>query len=321
MSKIKRPDTPSPHLPAATNRVGIVTPLLLRRLHGQLVESIGMSIAGGEVESGQQISPESLVEKFGVSRTVVREALKVLETKGMVGARPRTGTRARPQNEWKLLDPDVIRWRSTGPDSARQLEELLGIRGAIEPLAARNASDVASPGTVQPMVDALAAMSDTVSKQDWAAFTEADVSFHHALLSASGSLVIDQLADPIEAALRVRHKLRLVPTAFPETVVQSHQAILDAILCHDAPQAELMSRRIVDVAGAEIMAELMGRGSQDQDAASCGGSAGVSGSRSQVPPYLCDHLPAQQRRHREAAPDPRPHHRRHGDALCPPPEG
>jgi DNA-binding FadR family transcriptional regulator len=217
-----------------------------------------MSIAAGEFAAGEQISPETLAETFAVSRSVVREVLKVLEAKGMIGARPRTGTRVRPQTWWNLLDPDVIRWRSTGPDSARQLEELLGIRGAIEPLAARNATSAATPSDIQTLTESLDAMSDAVASQNWLAFTEADVAFHRALLRASGSLVVDQLADPIEAALRVRHKLRLVPTVLSPQVISSHGAILDAIHRHDGAQAELASRQIVDVAGAEVMASLIG---------------------------------------------------------------
>ena len=268
MSPSKRLGRPGLRPPAATNHAGTPAPIALRGLHGQLVESIGMSIAGGAVQAGEQIVPELLAEGFHVSRTVVREALKVLETKGMVGARPRTGTRARPQHEWTLLDPDVIRWRSTGPESARQLRELLGIRGAIEPLAARNASEVATPDVLQPMVVALGSMSRAVEDQDWGAFTDADIAFHRALLRASGSLVIEQFADPIEAALRVRHTLALVPATLSVTTVRSHQAILDEILLHNGPQAELMSRRIVDVAGAETVAALVGRSAHEAPAAS-----------------------------------------------------
>lgn len=232
-------------------------PPAIRGLHRQLAEQLGLAIATGEYSPGQQIVPEDLAEHFAVSRTVVREVLKVLEAKGMIAARPRTGTRIRPHGEWSLLDPDVIRWRSTGPDSARQIEELLGVRSAIEPLAARNASAVATATDRQALLDALEAMSAAVEEQDWDAFTDADVAFHRALLAASGSLIINQFAEPIEAALRVRHRLHLVPSVLGEEVVESHQAILDAILGGDGPQAELASRRIVDVAGAETVESLL----------------------------------------------------------------
>jgi DNA-binding FadR family transcriptional regulator len=254
-------DTGRPRPAGPTNEVGIVSSLFARGLHGFVLESIGASIASGELAAGQQIVPEAFADKFGVSRTAVREVLRVLEAKGMVGARPRTGTRVRPETWWNLLDPDVIRWRSTGPDSSRQLEELLGIRGAIEPLAARNAASAATPEDVQDLVDALEQMSDAVENHSWDHFTEADVSFHRALLRASGSLVIAQLADPIEAALRVRHKLRLVPAELSAKVIPAHEAILEAVVAHDDARAELASRQIVDVAGSEILASLIQRNS------------------------------------------------------------
>jgi DNA-binding FadR family transcriptional regulator len=240
------------------NRAGIVSPSSLRGLHGQLVESIGMSIAAGEFAAEEQISPESLAETFEVSRSVVREVLKVLEAKGMIGARPRTGTRVRPQTWWNLLDPDVIRWRSTGPDSTRQFDELLGLRGAVEPLAARNATAAATPADIHALAESLDAMADAVTAQDWSAFTDADVVFHRALLRASGSLVVAQLADPIEAALRALHKLQFFQTALTPDFVLSHRAILDGILRHDGAQAEFACRKVVDTVGAEVMASLMG---------------------------------------------------------------
>jgi DNA-binding FadR family transcriptional regulator len=101
-------------------------------------------------------------------------------------------------------------------------------------------------------------MLDAVTAQDWSAFTEGDVTFHRALLRASGSLVVTQLADPIEAGLRALHKLQLFQTALSPDFVLTHRAILDAILRHDGAQAELASRKVVDTVGAEVMASLMG---------------------------------------------------------------
>lgn len=240
------------------HRVNLTSSHSFRGLHGQLVESLGLSIGSGRLSVGEQIVPEALAMESDTSRAVVREALRVLETKGMVIARPRTGTRVRDIGEWDLLDPDVIRWRSTGAEASRQLEELLAIRGAIEPLAARHASRMTTAEDLAALRDALAAMAQAVSGQDFAAFTEADVSFHRALLAAGGNRIIGQFADPIEAALRVRHSLRLVPPTLSSSVVDSHQAILDAIIFHDEARAELASRRIVDVAGAEVISALLG---------------------------------------------------------------
>ncbi|MCM2387612.1 FadR/GntR family transcriptional regulator [Streptomyces albipurpureus] len=233
-----------------------------RGLHGHVLESLGRRITLGALPPNHQVVPEELAEQFGVSRTVVRDALRMLEGKGLIAARPRTGTRVRPRSDWDALDSDVIRWRAAGPDSASQFEELLDVRGAIEPLAARKASVVDDPDT-QAMEAALDDMAAAVRKQDWDDFTEADVAFHRSLLHASGSLVIDRFAEPIEAAIRVRHSLHLVPDVLTTEVLDSHRAILDAIVARDGARAELASRRIVDVAGAETIDSLVARSNDD----------------------------------------------------------
>lgn len=236
----------------------------IRGLHGQLVEELGQEIAGGQRLAGEQIMPEELVERFGVSRTVVREALRVLETKGLITARPKTGTKIRASTRWHVLDPDVIRWRAIGSDAQRQFEELVELRGAIEQLAARKAArgDFDDRG----MAEALHHMSIAVEAQDWDAFTEADVEFHRQLLEGTGSLTIRWLATPIETAIRVRHGLSLVPETIGVQVLDTHAALVDAIRSGDAAQAELASVRIVDVAGAETLDSLIARNQRTESA-------------------------------------------------------
>lgn len=246
-----------PVVSGARNRVGLMTPHTVRGLHGRLVESFGISIGTEVRAAGEQIVPEVVAEEFGVSRAVVREALKVIEAKGMVIARPRTGTRVRPCDKWDLLDPDVIRWRSTGPNAQRQLEELLAVRGAIEPLAARSASSGAVPSDIDAMAYALKAMAEAVGNQEMSAFNEADISFHRALLAASGNQIIAQFVDPVEAAMRVRQSMRLEPAVLPIETVTRHQAVLDAIVARDGTRAESASREIVNVAGAEVVQSLI----------------------------------------------------------------
>lgn len=231
----------------------------LRGLHGQVVERVGSAIGSGDIPVGAQLVPEMIAAETASSRAVVREALRVLESKGLVVARPRIGTRVRQVGDWDLLDPDVIRWRSTGTESAKQLQELLDIRGAIEPLAARHAARSTSERHIQQLRDAVGAMGVAVASSDWDGFTEADVTFHRELLAAGGNRIVSQLADPIEAALRVRHSLKLIPHELSDGVVASHRAIIDAIEAGDPVRSELASRRIVDVAGAEVISALLAR--------------------------------------------------------------
>lgn len=83
-----------------------------RGLHGILVEVLGQQIVDGTLDPDKPLIPEAVGEKHEVSRTVVREAVRVLETKGLICARPNVGTRVRPVEEWHLLDADVLRWRA-----------------------------------------------------------------------------------------------------------------------------------------------------------------------------------------------------------------
>src|SRR4051812_29570854 len=99
-----------------------------RGVHGAVVDRLGLAIGAGQLRPGDQISVEQLGQEFGISRTVVREVLRVLESKGLIVARPRTGTRVTPVDMWDLLDRDVILWRVHGPDRNRQLEELVALR-------------------------------------------------------------------------------------------------------------------------------------------------------------------------------------------------
>ena len=224
----------------------------LRGLHGQIVEAIGAAIADGTHSTGDQLVPESLGEDFGVSRTVIREALKVLEARGMVRARPRSGTRVQPSSEWDLLDPDVIRWRSIGAESAKQLAELIALRNAVEPLAARQACHERTPESLTKLRAAIEGMRDASTAGDWNQLTDANVDFHRAVLAASGNMILEQLADPVEAALRARFQTERAREAgrdaiFVRQVISWHEAVVDAIEDRDESTAELISRRITSL--------------------------------------------------------------------------
>ena len=86
----------------------------MRGLHGLFTEQLARAIGSGVIKPGDQIDPKYLETEYDISRTVVREALRTLQAKGMISARPNVGTLVRPRADWNLLDPDVMRWSSTG---------------------------------------------------------------------------------------------------------------------------------------------------------------------------------------------------------------
>ena len=220
-----------------------------RGVHGQIVEAIGTAIANGTHSAGARLVPESLGDDFGVSRTVIREALKVLEARGMVQVRPGSGPRVLPSSEWDLLDSDVIRWRSIGAESDTQVANLTALRSAIESLAARQACQERTPESLTRLRASIEGMRDSHAAEDWDKFTDVFVDFHRALIAASGSMILEQLAAPVEAALRAASQTKRARAAgrdaiFVRQVISWHEAVVDAIEDRDEGTAEFIMRRI-----------------------------------------------------------------------------
>ena len=208
-------------------------------LHARIVDELGRLIVEGVLGDGQPLVPEELGRRFSASRTVVREALRVLESKGMVTARPKVGTWTQPPEAWDAIDPDVIAWRVNGPGGREHLRELFELRLAIEPQAARMAARHRRPDELSAMAAAYALMADAV---DDAAFRAADALFHAALIRASGNALIAQLQVPVVAALRAQGE--------PADTLVAHSRVLTLVLAKDADGAESASRRLLETVAA-----------------------------------------------------------------------
>src|SRR5206468_12646009 len=153
-------------------------------LHGRIVHAIGRRIVTGNLQPGELLPAEP---ELGASRTVVREAVKVLAAKGLVESRPKTGTRVRPRDAWNLLDPDVLAWQQDGAVDDALLRKLTEVRRIIEPAAAELAAARADVRDVAAMEDAFQQMEETAQARagtDFEAFVQADMRFHLAILQA-----------------------------------------------------------------------------------------------------------------------------------------
>ena len=105
-------------------------------LHASVLDKLGQEIVSGTVPVDSVVRIDQLDERFGVSRSVVREAVRVLSSMGLVETRRRLGVRVRPRTQWNVFDPRVIRWRLDGPDREDQLVSLGELRRGFEPVAA-----------------------------------------------------------------------------------------------------------------------------------------------------------------------------------------
>lgn len=238
-------DTAQPLRPHASPAAPIVFPRAAaqrgRGLHGQLVQQLGQMIVAGELGADRPLVPEEIGHRFEVSRTVVRESLRVLEAKGLVSARPNVGTRIRPVQEWNLLDPDVIEWRAQGPLRSDQARELAELRQAFEPLAAHLVAERggALPEAVRARLGELADMlAESAAAVDAATYARIDAEFHALLLQATDNRMLEHLSAVVYGALEITG-VRAGCEALPANA-RSHEELVEYILAGDgAAAAEL----------------------------------------------------------------------------------
>jgi GntR family transcriptional regulator, galactonate operon transcriptional repressor len=170
----------------------------MRGLQGRLIEALGRDIVGGRYRPGDLLPKEvRLTEEYGVSRTSVRESMKVLAAKGLVEIRQRVGTRVRERDLWNDFDSDIVRWQAEQGDRDAVMRDLIELRQILEPSAARLAAVRADYADLRRIEQAGSAMVRQAG--DAGAYAARDVEFHlavyaashNALLSRFGRLVAD----------------------------------------------------------------------------------------------------------------------------------
>ena len=212
-----------------------------------IVQELGASIVSGVYSSDDGFPIEAdLCIQFGVSRSVLREAVKMLTAKGLVGARPRQGTWIEAESNWNFLDPDVLRWLLERKFDIRLLEEFTEVRLVIEPLAATLAAKRASENDLNLIRNSLARMLAAEQGDDDP--YESDVAFHVAVLTASGNRLIGQLRELISTALRFSIRLTNRFKGVETANVEAHEAVADAIIARKPKAAAKAMTIIIDEA-------------------------------------------------------------------------
>lgn len=222
-----------------------------RGIHGAVVAHLGELIVRGDVAPGAPLDPALLERDLGVSRTVVREALRVLAAKGLVDARPKRGTIVRPRADWSLLDPDVLRWQAQTRTDPTFLADLAEVREIVEPASARLAATRRTDADLAALREAVAVMAD--SEAAAAAVVDADLAFHRALLAAAHNELLQQLEQVIATGLRARDLLVHANGPSPDSV-PAHRAVLDAVAAQDADGAAAAVRDLLTRADRDVRA-------------------------------------------------------------------
>ncbi|WP_344444438.1 FadR/GntR family transcriptional regulator [Kitasatospora nipponensis] len=218
-----------------------------RGLHGQLVQQLGQMIVSGDLGADRPLVPEEIGQRFEVSRTVVRESLRVLEAKGLVSARPNVGTRVRPVGDWNLLDPDIIEWRAFGPQRDEQRRELFEMRWAIEPLAARLAAGHGREDVQQRLVEMTEIMNHAATQGDLITFSRADAELHCLVLQLAGNRMLEHLSGIVAVALQVSGGPATACERPSDSSVSVHARLVDALGSGDGTAAEAAMRALLTV--------------------------------------------------------------------------
>ncbi|MFD1714226.1 FadR/GntR family transcriptional regulator [Amnibacterium flavum] len=208
-----------------------------RGLHGEVVGILGLRIIRGDYPPHSTIDIDGLEPELGVSKTVIREALKVLGAKGLVDSRPKRGTFVRGRDAWSLLDTDIMMWRREAQrDDDRLLADLSELRDAIEPAAARLAATRRTDADIERLESAFEAFA--AAGQNVEMLGAADLEFHLTLLQATHNELYAQLDVVITHALEARNRIQHHPDAEWMDPVPDHQAVLDAVRAGDPAAAE-----------------------------------------------------------------------------------
>jgi DNA-binding FadR family transcriptional regulator len=220
-------------------------------LQEQLVRRLGLRILRRDLEPGDVLPPEdALATEFGVSRNVVREAIKALGAKGLVKGRPRTGTRVLPRAQWNLLDDELLDWQYELEHDAGFLRNVCELRLAIEPLAARLAAVRASAADLAELDDSYARMAESADDDD--AYIEFDLRFHNAILAASGNELLEQVGRTFKFALRASRHVTVSAPGANLAALPFHERVRDAVCARDAESAERAMRELVERASGDI---------------------------------------------------------------------
>jgi DNA-binding FadR family transcriptional regulator len=230
-------------------------PNVVGALHGNLVDALGTAIVSGEYSPGQVLTLEGVSAQHGVSRSVAREAIRVLESMGMVASRRRVGITIQPSEKWNVFDPTVIRWRLESGDRTAQLLSLSELRRGFEPTAAALAARRANPHQCRIMAAAVSDMVMHGRSGDLESYLLADKIFHQTMLEASGNEMFRALNGVVAEVLAGRTHHGMMPATPNPTAIDLHDEVARAIRMRDEAAAERAMRAIIDEAASAVADE------------------------------------------------------------------
>lgn len=210
-----------------------------RNFHSFVINEIGMGVASGAFPVGSTLPGDAeMIDRYDVSRTVLREAVKTLEAKGLVEARAKVGTRVLPRSRWNLFDPQVLYWIFHAPPEAGFAESLSDVREGLEMQAVALAAGHARAEQMRMMRYWLgqAQVSAAMVENYGLAVFE----IHRLVAEASGNPLLRAAGALAEFALALGLRAQVAAgiTDFAEAKAQAYQALVAALDAADGPGAQ-----------------------------------------------------------------------------------
>ncbi len=246
----------------------------------EVARQLGRKIVSKSYHPGSLIEDEAaLAQQYKVSRSVVRDAVKMLVGKGLLEVRRGIGTRVKPRQMWGLFDDDVLAWSQAAPPDPVSLRKLLEIRQVFEPWAARWAAERGSPDNLAEIQQAMISMESNEGSVD--GFVKADAHFHRVILKATDNEFFIALEGLVFAGLLSILKVANERPSGNAASVRLHQAVCEAIQARDGALAEAKMRTLLeetDLRLATRLASMDNENSRDFDSGHSGN--GRVGSKS-----------------------------------------
>jgi len=234
--------TTSSALPTRPHRTG---------LHRDVVDGLGRRIVTGALAPGDVIGDAAnLSAGTPVSRTVAREAIKVLAAKGLVDSRPKVGTRVLPREFWNLLDPDVLAWSLESDEASTRYAEIYEVRAIIEPRVAALAAGRRSDDEAARLVVLLDGMNAAIGDVD--RFVSADLELHASILAAAHNDILASLAGTIRLVWNACQRMSALAPGGRGRAIAEHRAVVEAIRDRDAAAAARSTERLIARAAGDV---------------------------------------------------------------------
>ena len=223
----------------------------IKNVLGNTLDLLGVAIMSGRYAPGASIPPEPLLgEELGVSRTVVREAVKSLVAKGLVTTGPKVGTRVLPAEQWNWFDPDVVVCQSQVGLTRESLRDLQELRRVVEPAAVRMAAERATAEDIAGIEAAYEGMRRAV--EEGGDYVTYDLRFHQGLLRACHNRMVQQMSKALAALLRTSFEISTSRKDGPRQSLPLHRAVLDAVIARNPAKAEKAILVLIDGAREDI---------------------------------------------------------------------